>query len=248
MRTSWHRLWGSATGPVRSLCPPTRLGAGLLVLAAYLSSPVPSVPGTLWALVVLGAWVVAIRPPLRLVGAGLLLGLALFLPYFLLVPWVSVPEGGGVREALAVPAAVIIRGIGGILICGATLASLTASDLREALVRLPIPAIVTAILLQIVHQAATLASETGAVAAAWNLRGATGRGRGAVALARALPRVWLPRVASRAERVGEAMAIRGYAEADPAPLRSCRPGGRDRVALGLAVLSLVVSLWIGGAR
>ncbi|MBP7127774.1 hypothetical protein KBD49_15545 [Myxococcota bacterium] len=246
MKTPWHRIWGSGKGPAGRLCPPARLAAGVLVLGACIASPVPSTPGILWTLSVTVAWVAACRPPGRLVAGGVLLGLVLFLPYFLLVPWIR--EDGGIRPALEVPASLLIRGTSGIVVCGAIIASLGASDLREALVRLPVPGIVTSILLQIVHQSATLGSETRAMVEAWTVRGATGRrGIGGFALVQALPRVWLPRVAARAERVGEAMAVRGYGEDDPSPLRACPCGWRDGLAIGMAVLSLAVSLMIRGA-
>ena len=41
-------------------------------------------------------------------------------------------------------------------------------------------------------------------------RGATGGGRAARRVLVSLPSIWLPRVVLRAERVGDAMEVRGY--------------------------------------
>jgi len=250
MKTAWHRVWGSGRGPVGRLCPATRLAAGVLVLGTCLAAPVTSRSGGLLVLAVVAAWVLGCRPPGRLIVAGTLLGLAMFLPAFLLVPWIPVPEGAGLHEALQVPSALLVRGLGGILACGATVASIGVGDLREALVRLRVPEVVASILLQIVHQAAALFAETRSILEALAVRGATARGTASPGLLRALPLAWLPRVAERAERVGEAMELRGYGGDGPPTLRVCRASLGDALALGLAAgaLALAVGLrtWGGG--
>jgi len=204
--------------------------------------------GTLLALSVVGTWTAFCRPPLRVVRVTVTLGLVLFLPYFALVPLLS----GGThadswREAVAVPWTILVRGLCGMLVSMATVASLTASDLREAMVRLPIPRTVTAILLQIVHQTATLFYETKRVAKAMAVRGASGRGATGLRILSSLPQVWLPRVVDRAERVSTAMELRGFCERDSWSFQTLCFQLADYVALalalGVAASALFLRLW-----
>jgi energy-coupling factor transporter transmembrane protein EcfT len=135
------------------------------------------------------------------------------------------------------PGGVLVRGLGGVLVTVSTAALLGPSDLREALTRLPVPAAVAAILLQIVQQTAVLGAEASAIAAAMTVRGA---GAGLAASARilaALPRAWLPRVLARAERVAAAMAVRGL-DGVPAALRPAPLGRSDALVLAAALLPL----------
>jgi len=248
MRTSFHDLWGSARGPVKRLAPPTRVVAGALAFAACMVVPAATGPGALLVASVVSAWVAVCRPPFRLVLLAALLGLALFLPYFALVPLLAVPEPAGAwQQALVVPWTVLVRGLGGMLLSLATVTSLTAGDLREAMVRLPVPGMVSAILLQIVHQTATLFYETRRVSAAMAVRGASGRGSTGLRLLSSLPQVWLPRVVDRAERVSTAMELRGYCDRDTWSLQSLRFRFLDSAALALAsgtlALAVVLRLW-----
>ena len=84
------------------------------------------------------------------------------------------------------------------------------------------------IVLQIVHQTGALLEETARIAAAVAVRTA---GVGGPRLLVSLPRVWLPRLLARAERVGEAMEVRGVSESDLAPARLRPAGLADRMAL-----------------
>ena len=134
------------------------------------------------------------------------------------------------------------------LVSVATVTSLTASDLREALVRLPVPSIVSAVLLQIVHQTGTLFYETQRVASAMAVRGASSGGVAAWRLLVSLPKVWLPRVLVRAERVAAAMELRGYCDADlPSfPRVKSRLADGAVVVLGIGVLALAITLRVSG--
>jgi len=158
-------------------------------------------------------WLVACRLPARVVRIALLFGLVLFLPYFLLVPLIQSGQhepGWSFGDSLVGPWSVLIKGISGMLVSIATIGCLTASDLHTALSRLPLPRIVSEILVQIVHQTGTLIYETGRIASAMAVRGAAGGGKNVYAILWSLPRVWLPRVIERAERVAMAMELREY--------------------------------------
>jgi len=133
------------------------------------------------------------------------------------------------------------------LLCAATVTTLSASDLRRGLLGLPVPAMVTAILLQIVQQTATLLDESRRVAMAIAVRGASTGGLTAIRLIGSLPRVWLPRVMERAERVAAAMELRGFCSGDLPTfvLRPIRMADAATLVLVLGVigLALVIRWW-----
>ncbi|MBN1610934.1 MAG: hypothetical protein JW940_30160 [Polyangiaceae bacterium] len=214
--------------------------------------PFSEVRGVLFAVGVCVAWMGACRPPGRLVRAALLFALVLFLPYFLLpcLPaWLTDSPDGG-TTSFVVPLTILLRGTGGILISAAAVSSLSMGDLREGLLGLPLPNLLRTVLVQIVHQTATLFYETRRVAAAMAVRGASGGGVAAWRVVASLPRVWLPRVAARAERVANAMEVRGYCEGEPDLPRQRRSSFADTVALALsaAVLAGALALRVGALR
>ena len=251
MRTSWHEVWGCARGPVTGLAPQTRLLAGTTLFAACMIAPASTARGSLVAVVATAAWLFACRPPLKVVRTTAVLGLVLFLPYFLLTPLIPADASIGIgswQQALVVPWSVLLRGMSGMLISMAIMASLSPGDLREGLARLPVPGVVSAILLQIVHQTATLFYETRRVASAMAVRGASSRGGTAWRVLSSLPRVWLPRVIVRAERVAVAMELRGYCDEDLRSFRRVKTDLADFVVLTLvaSVLALSITLRIWG--
>jgi energy-coupling factor transporter transmembrane protein EcfT len=211
-------------------------------------------PATRWEGVVaiaavLMAWAVMVRPPARVVRSILLLGLALFLPYFLLVPLIHDPAAGkGWMEALGVSWTVFFRGMTAMQASIYTATALSASALRQGLSRLPVPRVVSAVLIQIVHQTASLIYETRQIASAIAVRGGTTGYQTGIRVLASLPRVWLPRVVERAERVGAAMELRGYCERDLAVLGAFASSWKDLLAiiLALATVAGVAALRIWG--
>jgi len=250
MRTFWHDVWGCGRGPATRLAPPTRLAVGGIAMATCIIVPVLHPPGVLVLLGTALSWLAACRPPRRIVGLLVLVGLALFLPYFLLAPLLRSADSGGTAawlHALEVPWGIFVRGLSGMLVSVATVTTLRLADLREALDRLRMPRLVSAILQQIIHQTAALAGETRRIAAAMTVRGASGGGRTAWRVLASLPRVWLPRVVLRAERVGAAMELRGYGEGT-VPLGRRSPIGRGDVlavftAFMVLALAIVLRAW-----
>jgi cobalt/nickel transport system ATP-binding protein len=124
----------------------------------------------------------------------------------------DLPNGAASTRPFAIVWSVFMRGMSSLLVSVATITTLSAGDLREGLMRLPVPGVVSAILLQIVHQTATLAYETRRVASAMAVRGASSGGLTMWRLLSSLPRVWLPRIVRRADRVACAMELRGYCD------------------------------------
>jgi energy-coupling factor transporter transmembrane protein EcfT len=243
LRTSFHELWGCARGPVSRLAPQTRLLCGAGLLGACMLAPATSFSGASMIAVTAGGWPAACRLPGKVARAALAMGLVLFLPYLLLVPVIHAgPHGEGWRavDSLAVPWSALLRGVAGVMVSVATAGSLSASDLHDGLVRLPVPRVVSDILVQIVHQTGNLIYESGQIAAAMAVRGATGRGRTALAVLWSLPRVWLPRVMERAERIGAAMEMREYG-------RGFRHFRRSTMRFADALALALVVLWLGVA-
>jgi len=225
-------LQGSARGPLCVLAPPTRLVVGLAGIAIVLvSDPLLPVGAALLAISVVVLLGVG-RLPGAVLRRVLLLGLALLLPVLLLAP---LTDGG-----IAVPGRIVARGLGVMLVSAVTLGSLGGADLPAALVGVRMPAVLVAILVQIVHQVGTLVHETRRMAGAMAVRGATGGSRAALRVAVALPSVWLPRVVDRAERVAAAMELRGLGLG--LPVEAARRLERaDVLALLAAALGVVAA-------
>ncbi|MFB3907744.1 MAG: energy-coupling factor transporter transmembrane protein EcfT [Candidatus Eisenbacteria bacterium] len=243
MRTSWHGLWGCARGPATRLTPQTRVLAGLMLFAVCMAAPVTGLAGLACVAGGTAAWLLLCSPPLGTIGRVVLLGLSFLLPAFILTPLIrNAPAGAAWSwgRSVAVPWSMFVRGLSGMLVMLGVVTSLTASDLREGLVQLPIPRHVSAILLQIIHQAGTLLDETRQVASAMAVRGASGSGRTAWRILVSLPQVWIPRVVVRAEEVASAMEIRGYGQ-DTIPCFH----GRRLQARDVAVLLLASGLLAG---
>lgn len=251
MRTAWHDIWGSARGPVASLAPQARILCGACVFAICMAAPATTWPGIGAVVLAVSTWLALVRPPARLMRSTLLLGLVLFLPYFLLVPFIRSEAGvTGFWDAFAPPWNVLFRGITAMQVSVSTAAALSASALRQGLGRLPIPAVLAAVLIQIVHQTSSLVYETRRVAAAVAVRGGSSGWGTAIKLIGSMPRTWLPRVLDRAERVGAAMELRGYCQRDLAAMGSVASSLTDALAIGIALAGLAgavsLRLW-GGA-
>ena len=251
MKTHWHDLWGCGRGPAVRLVPQTRLLLGSVAFATCMTAPATTVTGQLVIAGTVGAWLAASRPPLKTVLPFATLAFLLLVPTFLLLPFMP-PDGAGMAESwghrFSVPGVLLARGMSGVLLSMATVTCLSVGDLREGLTRLPLPGIVSAILVQIVHQAATLLYETKRVASAMAVRGASDGGRAAWQVLWSLPRVWLPRIVDRADRVADAMELRGYCDGEAHIPASGRMRAADwtALALALAVLGLAVLIRVRG--
>ncbi len=241
MRALWHDSWGSGRGPAVRLAPEARIAAGAALFAASLAAPAGTGRGIALIAFVATAWTAACGMPLRAVKSFALLGAAMFLPYFLLVPLLTGagtpgPSGqGGFLSALAAPWDVVLHGFAGLFLTAATVTSLSASDFRRGVLALPLPRLVTGVVIQIVHQTAVLFAETGSVAAAIAVRSGSGRAGTVLRVLASVPRVWLPRIIHRADRVSAAMELRGYAETDLRVMGPTKPRAADAAAIGAAV-------------
>jgi len=220
MLAPWHDFWGCAGGPVARLAPQIRILAGMALFAACLTAPAGTALGAGFIPVVALSWIAVCGVPRRVTKSLVLLGLAMFLPYFLLAPllvgWrAAIADASAWTRAFTAPWDVFLHGLAGMVVATATAATLSASDLRRGLVALPVPRVFAAVLIQIVHQTSGLQFESKRVAAALAVRGATSGGRTALRVLTSLPQIWLPRIIGHADRIASAMELRGYAESDP---------------------------------
>ena len=221
MRTAWHDAFGSATGPVMRSSPRVRLLSGVLVLLTCVLVPTTSLEGLCLAITAATLWSCLCRPPRNVLGRTALLALAMFLPTFLLLP--LMPPGGQ-----APLFSMVFKGMMAVLTSLATMSALSAADLHQALLTLPLPTLVVEIVVQVIHQTLVLIGEVRRIATAMAVRGATG---GQWRALFGVPHVFLPRVISRAERVAAAMEVRGYSVR--VPTSGDRPGS---VAITFLVL------------
>ena len=249
MRDAWHDIWGSARGPIRRLSPQARILCGASVFTICLIAPVTARLGVFTVAVAVALWTLLTRPPAKVVCSIFVFGLVLFLPYFLLRPLIrSESTINDWMEALSVPWTLFFRGITAMLATVSTVTTLSASDLRQGLSRLPIPEVLSAILIQIIHQLANLIYETRRVAQAVAVRGGTTGYRTALKVVSSLPRVWLPRVMDRTVRVADAMELRGYCQKDISPMGAVRCSFKDMLAISVSLVCLsgIIALRLWG--
>jgi len=231
------RLWGTARGVARTLLPEVRVLVALAGLTACLLADAASWPGlVLIGLTVLTAFV-AVAPPPKPLGSVLLIGTVLLAPFFVLAPWsaAALPRNGlPWIGGLVAPWRIVFTGLGVLAVVSTGVSSLTRSDLREALARLPLPRLLAAVILQIVMQTDLLVQEAARIMLALRGRGATHGLGNRLRVVLGLPRVWLPRLVFKAERVALAMEARGY-PTRPLSLVTHHRRTRDGVALVAAV-------------
>jgi energy-coupling factor transporter transmembrane protein EcfT len=139
--------------------------------------------------------------------------MALFLPLFLLTPWLE--AAGPVRgnpwiNAAEIPLAMSLRGTACVFVCASTMAVLDVADFGAALGTLPIPRIIQHLLMQIAHQTAMLTNESQRISAAVRIRGLPSDITSKLRFLPALPTIWLLRIMNRADRIGAAMDLRGF--------------------------------------
>jgi energy-coupling factor transporter transmembrane protein EcfT len=234
--------WGSGGGAIVGLAPQIRLLAGALLFAACLVAPSDSASGAGFLVVTVVGWLLACAVPLRILRAALLFGLALFLPVFLLAP--LLPQGSGP----AVLWSVVAKGLSGLLVSLGTVAAIPAADLDEGLARLPLPGAFALLVSQILRQTGTLADETRRISQAVALRAGAAGSRQAWRVLASFPRVWLSRVVARADRVADAMELRGFGPCVPR-FRDFPLGRGDLLAVFVAIawLGIAVALRAWGA-
>lgn len=219
--------------------PGTRLSvAGLAILTCLLVSPID------W--VGLAMIVVTVAVTLLIVGVSpnhlrkvMGMGMILYLPFFLITPWVEAAAPGMV-SSIYVPWQISIRGFSTLLISVTAYQSVSPAELFECIHRIFLPRPVKLVLWQIVYQIEMLTHETRLIIRVMSVRGLLSRRQDRWQMIFNLPRVWLPRLIFKAERIGTVMEIRGLPEMT-CPNDAVLLPRKERVIIILAVLGVVVA-------
>jgi energy-coupling factor transporter transmembrane protein EcfT len=211
---------------------------GALLLLACVLAP-RSGAGALLAITGVAGALLATRPAPRVVGWALGLGLLFYLPLVALLALPQLLATGS--AALPTLAWIVARGAAALLVSLATLSTLRPAELHPAIAGLPLPATARLILLQVVQQSGLMLEETARIRAVIAVRAGAPRGRSGWALLRSLPAAWLARLAARADRVADAMEVRGYVEGGLLGARGTRGSAADGIALASAGALLLLA-------
>ena len=210
--TVFTEAWGGGSGWMRKLKPSTRLVCGTFVFESCSIAPLNTLCGVALFFGILIGWTAGCGPPLRRLAKVLRFAACLFLPLLLLAPFALFQgDSGSWSEAFRVPVVIGLRGTACIAVCAATLSVLDLAELGQGLAALRLPHTLVALIMQIVHQTALMTDESRRMVMALRARGV----RSATVSVRmhclfALPVIWLLRLLRRAERVSDAMEVRGF--------------------------------------
>lgn len=250
-----HRFGPS--GVFGRMSPPVRLGSGILAVLACAFAPRSLAVGVPFQVALAVSLILATDVSSRLITRALYLGALLYIPLalILLLPQLFAPDGGAVglhsestvtaalEPALITAAMITLKGGVTLLVAFATLSTLHHTEMHTAVAGLPLPRMVRLLLLQILHQSGLLLDETARVRRALAVRAPGRFGLASTRLIRALPRVWLERIAARAERTALAFELRGYHLHGASPLPpSLTTGWPDILALAAAGVALITAL------
>jgi energy-coupling factor transporter transmembrane protein EcfT len=238
-------------GAASALTPQTRLLCGVTVFAACSVVPLTGRGGGVLFLGMALAWCVCCGLPLKRLAATLKFALILFLPLLLLaLPARWTGEAASWHDALRPPLMLCARGIAGVVVTAATLSTFCLTTFAHGVAALPLPRVVASLLVQLAHQTFLLANESRRMIVAMRVRGVPSSGAAVqMRILAALPVCWLTRIVTHANRVGDAMELRGF-DGLPRGTPYDRLALRDALALTLALLALGGALmlrWRGAA-
>jgi hypothetical protein len=143
---------------------------------------------------------------------------------------------------LVLPPGSVLQGGTATFVAVSSLGMMGYPALHDAVARCPIPGVVKPLLLQILHQSSVLVRETAKIREAMVVRGAVAKGLAGWHILHALPRVWVPRVIFKADRVARAMEVRGYGV--PVPPRPMPWTVPDIIATSVAAAVLATAISI----
>ena len=177
----------------RTSHPVFRILGGLAMLAGVSAVPLTEAWQFAFPALLIIPWIALCRPSRRVLSKAILFALAMFSPLAVYAFF---------TEETFIALGIAWRGTACLLISVATCSTIEISDLRQGLCFLP--RTVATLILQVVLQTALLSGEVRRISHALLLRG------GGMRVLFAFPVVWLSRLLLRAERVGDAMEIRGF--------------------------------------
>jgi len=236
-------LWGSGRGATGTLHPSTRMVCGFLLLLTGVIIPLHMISGCAVMVLITALWCMLSGAPRAVVVKLALVSMLLFLPVLLLTPWAGYgsPVELSAAERFFVAGRIVLRGVGCLFITMSTVTSLSLTDFHRGLAALPLPAVVSALLLQLVNQTTLLLEETWRVITVLRMRSAAGVT--ALRVLFSFPVVWMGRILFRAERVAAAMTVRRYDASPDAARELVRLIWHDYAALsavGVVLLTAVL--------
>lgn len=173
--------------------PAFRILGGIAMLAGVSVMPLTEAWQFALPALLVTPWIALCRPSWRVLSKAILFALAMFSPLAVYAFFTDAP---------LVALGIAWRGTASLLISVATCSTVKVSELRQGLCFLP--RTIAALILQVVLQTTLLSGEVRRISHALLLRG------GGMRVLFAFPVVWLSRLLLRAERVGDAMEIRGF--------------------------------------
>jgi energy-coupling factor transporter transmembrane protein EcfT len=142
---------------------------------------------------------------------------------------------------LILPVGAVLQGASSAFVAAASIGIMGYLALHDAVSELPLPQLLKLLILQILHQTSVLMRETSKIRQAMAIRGALSRGRTGWEFLHAVPRVWIPRVVFKADRVAHAMEVRGYGVPMPS-LHSHSWGSDDTFFLLAGIVPLLLAI------
>jgi energy-coupling factor transporter transmembrane protein EcfT len=205
--------WATARGGLLNLAPESRLIAWVGAMTACFASDPATWPGLLATALTVAVMELLAVTPARVLLRPVLLAAVVLGPVFVLTPWTSpvAPEGVvPILSQVVAPWRVFVRGVSVLVLTTQVISTLSRSDFRDALSRLPLPSLVGAIVQQVLFQVESQGAEVRRIGLALQARGATSSVRNRLRVGFGLPRIWLGRLAFRAQRSAMAMEARGF--------------------------------------
>ncbi len=201
---------GKGKFPAQALSPPGRLIIGICCFFCVLAVPLPSEAGTAFIAFTVTTWCMASGLRIRTVWVLFIFSTVMFMPIFCLAPWMSNTADTGLKGKILDSLSIIIRATSGIFVWAGTLGSLKQWELHTAIAHLPLPRLVSIIIIQILQQGFNMIEETRRLIMSIKTRGAFRAGPMKWHVIFSFPIIWLVRVTHRAERVAAAMTMRRY--------------------------------------
>lgn len=245
--TSLLQFSSSGKGPARRRHPATRLFCGLIMVVICATLPLQRTGDLIPFLLFVCAWLLWCGTPYRVCLASSRLALLLFLPLLLFV--LPNMHTQTYTEALRQPLHLILRCSATLFVCIATCSAISPSEINAAISDLPFPHTCKVLLLQLINQSILQAHESHRLVTALRVRGVpTSRLMIRLSCLKALPVIWLLRLSLRAERVSDAMRIRGFPDSHVATRQTAWNRGDLAVAALVTALLILLSIINGSAR
>lgn len=217
-------------------------------LSLFLTKPT-IFSGFVLLIIIIAAWLIVLQPPLRILKRAFSLSIAMFLPFFLFLPFSKPPQVAShpwflfdFYPAIAPLFSVIVKGIAGVVIGVTAFTTLNPRQIDSIMHSLPLPDFMKLIFMQILHQSRSLFNETQKLIRVFKVRGASdGRYLKRLRVISSFPIVWMARIILRAEQSSKIMEFRGIGERMP-PMEKQTFTVKDKIKIMLALCLIILTL------